>query len=254
MTAPPRISAGEVFQHFRGSSPLTRARLSALTGLSRAATTDRMKTLASRGLIGPTNEAPSTGGRPSAQYRLMPNGGAVMSVLLGARQAKVQAFDLSGQPLSAATHVETGSGGSAAILDSCMASASSLLNPMDPIPVQLVATGVALDEGAPDLEWPEYFGGRPLVIDSALGAMATAEALSRTPRLQNMLFLDVGKTIDCAVLVHGRTLGVLRTSEGGFRAHAREGHVGAGLCLRHHELPAGHRRRRGNNCEPVVGL
>jgi predicted NBD/HSP70 family sugar kinase len=87
---------------------------------------------------------------------------------------------------------------------------------MDPTPVQLIATGVALDEDAPDLEWPEYFGGRPIVIDSALGAIATAEALSRTPRPQNMLFLDVGKTIDCAVLIHGRTLGVLRTSKGAF--------------------------------------
>ena len=216
MTGTARVSAGEVFQHFRGSSPLTRARLSALTGLSRAAATDRMRTLASRGLIGPTNEAPSTGGRPSAQYRLMPNGGAVMSVLLGAREAKVQAFDLSGRPLSAAKHVETGCSRSAAILDSCLASVSSLLNPMDPIPVQLVATGVALDEDAPDLKWPEYFSGRPVVIDSALGAMATAEALSRTPRPQNMFFLDVGKTIDCAVLVHGRTLGVPRTSKGAF--------------------------------------
>ncbi|MET4585902.1 putative NBD/HSP70 family sugar kinase [Pseudarthrobacter sp. PvP022] len=216
MTVPPRVSAGEVFQHFRGSSPLTRARLSELTGLSRAATTDRMRTLESRGLIGPANEAPSTGGRRSAQYRLMPNGGAVMSVLLGASEAKVQAFDLSGQPLSATKPVATVRGGSAAILDSCLASAYSLLNSMGHLPVQLVATGVVLDEGAPDLEWPEYFAGRPVVVDSALGAMATAEALSRTPRLQNMFFLDVGKTIDCAVLVHGRTLGVLRTSKGAF--------------------------------------
>ncbi|SDP50064.1 Sugar kinase of the NBD/HSP70 family, may contain an N-terminal HTH domain [Arthrobacter sp. ok909] len=146
----------------------------------------------------------------------MPNGGAVMSVLLGDREAKVQAFDLSGQPLSAAKRVETGRGGSAAILDSCLAAASSHLNSRDAIPVQLVATGVALDEDAPDLEWPEYFGGRPVVVDSVLGAVATAEALSRTPRPQNMLFLDVGKTIDCAVLVHGRTLGVLRTSKGAF--------------------------------------
>ena len=216
MTVLPHVSAGEVFQHFRGSPPLTRARLSGLTGLSRAAATDKMRTLASLGLIGLTKEAPSTGGRPSAQYRLMPNGGVVMSVLLGAREAKVQAFDLSGQPLSAAKRVETGRGGSAAILDSCLAAASSHLNSRDPIPVQLIATGVALDEDAPDLEWPEYFRDRPVVIDSALGAMATAEALSRTPRPQNMLFLDVGKTIDCAVLVHGRTLGVLRTSKGAF--------------------------------------
>ncbi|WP_208750142.1 ROK family protein [Arthrobacter sp. PM3] len=139
-----------------------------------------------------------------------------MSVLLGAHEAKVQAFDLSGQPLNAAKRVETGRGGPAAILDSCLAAATSHLNSMDPIPLQLVATGVALDEDAPDLEWPEHFGGRPVVIDSALGAMATAEALSRTPRAQNMLFLDVGKTIDCAVLLHGRTLGALRTSKGAF--------------------------------------
>lgn len=80
MTVPPRVSAGEVFQHFRGSPPLARARLSVLTGLSRAAATDRIRSLASRGLIGPTNEAPSTGGRPANQYRLMTNGVAVMSV------------------------------------------------------------------------------------------------------------------------------------------------------------------------------
>jgi predicted NBD/HSP70 family sugar kinase len=139
-----------------------------------------------------------------------------MSVLMGARGAKVQAFDLSGQPLSAAKYVETGSNGSAAILDSCLASVSSLLNPMDPIPVQLVATGVALDEDAPDLKWPEHFGGRPVVVDSMLGATATAEAVSRTPRPENMFFLDVGKTIECAVLVQGRTPGVPRTSKGAF--------------------------------------
>jgi predicted NBD/HSP70 family sugar kinase len=216
VTVPPRVSEGGVFQHFRGSPPLTRAQVSDLTGLSRAAATDRMRTLASWGLIGPTHEAPSTGGRPSAQYRLMPNGGAVMSVLLGARDATVQVFDLTGQPLSAAKHVETGRGASAAILASCLASATSHLNPADPPSVQLVATGVALDEDAPDVEWAEYFGGRPVVVDSMLGAMATAEALSRTPRPQNMLFLDVGKTIDCAVVVHGRTLGVPRTSKGAF--------------------------------------
>jgi predicted NBD/HSP70 family sugar kinase len=146
----------------------------------------------------------------------MPNSGAVMSVLLGASEAKVQAFDLSGQPLSAAKPVETVRGGSAAILDSCLASAYSLLNSMDDISGQLVATGVVLDEGAPDLDWPEYFAGRPVVVDSALGAMATAEALSRTPRPQNMLFLDVGKTIGCAVLVHGRTMGGFRTSKEAF--------------------------------------
>jgi predicted transcriptional regulator len=61
--------ASDLFQILRDGKSRTRTELATLTGLARSTIALRIDSLMKLGLVGPTTDAPSTGGRPPRSSR-----------------------------------------------------------------------------------------------------------------------------------------------------------------------------------------
>ena len=78
-------------------TPRTRAELIKLTGLARSTVGARVDALLAAGLLTPSGEAASTGGRPPAQLAFNPDAAVVIGADLGATHALVALTDLRGR-------------------------------------------------------------------------------------------------------------------------------------------------------------
>ncbi|MDT0165696.1 ROK family protein [Actinotalea sp. AC32] len=91
-------------QLLRDRRPRTRAELANLTGQARSTVALRVDQLLSSGLVAPTGEAVSTGGRPPATFAFNPAARVVAAVDLGATHARIAVTDLAATVL--AEHLE----------------------------------------------------------------------------------------------------------------------------------------------------
>ena len=78
-------------------TPRTRAELIKMTGLARSTVGARVDALLAAGLLTPSGEAASTGGRPPARLAFNPDAGVVIGADLGATHALVALTDLRGR-------------------------------------------------------------------------------------------------------------------------------------------------------------
>ena len=76
--------AGELLQLLRDETPRTRAELAKLTGLARSTVGARVDALLATGLLAPSGEAASTGGRPPVRFAFNPEARVVVGADLGA--------------------------------------------------------------------------------------------------------------------------------------------------------------------------
>ncbi len=93
------LSSGRLFQIFRDGQPHTKAELAELSGLARSTISLRLDQLIALGLIAPSAENSSTGGRPSAQLVLNENAFVVAGVDFGASHAVASLANLGGKIL-----------------------------------------------------------------------------------------------------------------------------------------------------------
>src|SRR5918997_882803 len=91
--------ASDLFQILRDGRSRTRTELANLTGLARSTIALRIDALMELGLVGPTADAPSTGGRPSSQFALSTGSKIVIAVDIGASHVRIAVCDLAGRPL-----------------------------------------------------------------------------------------------------------------------------------------------------------
>lgn len=93
-------TVGEIFALIRANGEMTRAEITALTGLSRTAVSARLATLLGAGLIKECQPAPSTGGRPATQLSVDTDAGIVLSVAVGLSRTRLAVCDLAGGVLA----------------------------------------------------------------------------------------------------------------------------------------------------------
>src|SRR4051812_10253875 len=91
--------AGELLQLLRDETPRTRAELAKLTGLARSTVGARVDALLASGLLAPSGEAVSTGGRPPVRFAFNPEARVVVGADIGATHGRVALTDLSARPI-----------------------------------------------------------------------------------------------------------------------------------------------------------
>lgn len=91
---------GAILSAVRDGSAQTRADLVTATGLARGTVARRLGQLLDAGLVIPTGDATSTGGRPSETFQLDPHAGSVLVADVGATRARVAISDLLGRVLA----------------------------------------------------------------------------------------------------------------------------------------------------------
>lgn len=95
-------SVGEIFALIRGHQQITRAEISARTGLSRTAVGSRLTALLDTGLVIECQPAASTGGRPATQLSFNADAGVVLSVAVGISRTRLAVCNLAGAVLALA--------------------------------------------------------------------------------------------------------------------------------------------------------
>ncbi|WP_238006989.1 ROK family transcriptional regulator [Dactylosporangium sp. AC04546] len=232
--------AGELLQLLRDGQPRTRAELARLTGLARSTVSLRVDALLASGLLAPSGEAASTGGRPPARFAFNPRARVVVGVDLGATHGHVALTDLTGQPLSEVEERIEISAGPTTVLDWVVATTRRLLDEADRDVKDLVGIGIGLpgpvehSSGRPMRPpimpgWDGYdvpghvrhHWDVPVLVDNDVNIMALGEHVTAHPELDHLLFVKVATGIGAGI-ISGRRL--LRGAVG---AAGDLGHVAA---------------------------
>jgi predicted NBD/HSP70 family sugar kinase len=219
----PPSGAGELLQLMRDGRARTRGELIAVTGLARSTVGARVDALLATGLLAPSGEARSTGGRPPTRFAFNPGARVVLGADLGATHALVALTDLDGTviaergaPLEIAQGPET-------VLNWLAATGHELLAAAGRGPEELVGVGIGLPGPV------EHSSGKPsqppimpgwngfdvprfvqrsynvaVLVDNDVNIMALGERAVAWPESDNMIFLKVATGIGSGIISSGQ--------------------------------------------------
>jgi predicted NBD/HSP70 family sugar kinase len=215
--------AGPLLRLLLDGQPRTRAELIDLTGLARSTVTGRIEALLASGLVVPSGEAASTGGRPPARFRFNPSARLVLAADVGATHLSVALTDLTGTMIGSETLPLNIAEGPETVLGAIVRTGRSLLTAARRSPVDLAGTGVGLPgpvehrTGRPNHPpimpgWDSYdvvarlsadLPG-PVLVDNDVNIMALGEHSTAYPDVEHLLFVKVATGIGAGVISGGR--------------------------------------------------
>ncbi len=111
-----QLSQRSVFEALLHRSPISRADLAKVTGLSKQTTSEVIDAFEQQGLVRPIGRTSGNVGRTAVLYELSPEGGHVLGIDLGARRLTVALADIAGRVVAEADEL-TDSRGGAWVLD-----------------------------------------------------------------------------------------------------------------------------------------
>lgn len=111
-----QLSRRSVFEALLHRSPISRADLAKVTGLSKQTMSEVVDTFEQQGLVRRVGRTSGNVGRTAVLYELSPDGGYVLGIDLGARRLTVALAEIGGRVLAEADE-PTDSRGGAAVLD-----------------------------------------------------------------------------------------------------------------------------------------
>jgi predicted NBD/HSP70 family sugar kinase len=231
---------GEMFQLLRDGQPRTRADLAATTGQARSTIAARVDLLLAAGLVTPTGEAVSTGGRPPATFAFNPGARVVLAVDLGATHVRLAVTDLAGTVLSEHHEPLAIADGPDVVLDRVATIGLTLISDAGRRLADLAGVGVGLpgpvehSSGRPinppimpgwdDADVPGHLGqllGVPVLVDNDVNIMALGEHATEYPQVDHLLFVKVATGIGAGIISDGQ---ILRGAQG---AAGDLGHIAA---------------------------
>lgn len=215
--------SGEVLRLLLDGRPRTRAELIDLSGLARSTVTGRIEELVAAGLVVPSGEAASTGGRPPARFRFNPSARLILAADVGATHLSVALTDLTGDILDRATMPLNIAEGPEAVLSAVARTGRALLKKARRSVDDLAGTGVGLpgpvehSTGRPNHPpimpgWDSYdVVGRlsrelagPVLVDNDVNIMALGEHATEYADVEHLLFVKVATGIGAGVISGGR--------------------------------------------------
>ena len=225
-SSPPALAAsgaGELLQLLRDETPRTRAELAKLTGLARSTVGARVDALLATGLLAPSGEAASTGGRPPARFAFNPEARVVIGADIGATHGRVALTDLSGRPIREIGEELDITDGPEVVLDWLVATTRRLLEDTGRDASDLVGIGIGLpgpvehSTGRPMRPpimpgWDGYdVPSRvrrsfdvPVLVDNDVNIMALGEHATAHPDVEHLLFVKVATGIGAGIISGGR--------------------------------------------------
>ncbi len=209
-----------VLRALHDQSPLSRADLARLTGLTRTSVGDLVGRLISDGLIEEVGRGRSTGGKSPILLRVAPDGRHLVGVNLGDGEFSGAVVNLRGEILrSVRLPLEGRDGGAAVDLVFRLVDA---LRADDRPPLLLgigigapgiIDTGTGTVRWAVNLNWAELrLGplleqryGLPVVVANDSHAAAVAElTFFRRPRPRNLVVVKVGRGVGAGIILNGQ--------------------------------------------------
>jgi len=203
--------------------PRTRAELIDSSGLARSTVTGRIESLLASGLVVPSGEAASTGGRPPGRFRLNPMARLILAADVGATHLSVALTDLTGEIVARSTTPLNIAEGPEIVLAEVVRTGQSLLEQAGRPLADLAGTGVGLpgpvehSTGRPNHPpimpgWDSYdVAARlsrelpgPVLVDNDVNIMALGEHATEYADVEHLLFVKVATGIGAGVISGGR--------------------------------------------------
>lgn len=206
----------------RDGHPRSISEIAATTGLSRSTVKQRLDEVLRAGLVAPTGEAVTTGGRPSARFQL--NGAAwpIIGIDLGATHCLVGILDLFGNVQAwDETPIDIAEGPHV-LLEHAAAQAENLLARHGVDRARVAAIGIGLPgpiehgTGRPvdppimpgwhNYDVPGHLAdrlGAPTLVDNDVNIAALGEHTTAWPRTSDLLYVKVGTGIGAGIIAHG---------------------------------------------------
>jgi N-acetylglucosamine repressor len=218
-------------------SPLSRADLARLTGLTRTSVGDLVGTLIHDGLIEETGRGPSSGGKSPILLRVAPNGRHLIGLDLGGAQFTAGVVDLRGEILRTMRLPLDGRDGDATVelvfrlVDALRADDTTRLLGIGLGVPGIVDTSTGTVRWSVNLDWAELrLGplleqryGVPVLVANDSHAAALAElTFFRRPRPKNLIVIKVGQGVGAGIILNGQLF------QGDGHGAGEFGHVSAG--------------------------
>jgi predicted NBD/HSP70 family sugar kinase len=194
-----------------------------LTGLARSTVGARVDALLASGLLAPSGEAASTGGRPPTRFAFNPEARVVVAADLGATRARVALTDLNGRPFCEIAESLAIAEGPEPVLDWVVAAAQRMLDESGRSHSELVGVGIGLpgpvehSSGRPMRPpimpgWDGYdvpahvsrVFDVPVLVDNDVNIMALGEHAVAHPEVEHLLFVKVATGIGAGIISGGR--------------------------------------------------
>jgi glucokinase len=211
--------------------PLSIADIARRTGTSRSTVKTRLDDAVRAGLATETDEAVSTGGRPSALFRLNP-AATILGIDVGTHHSMLGLLDLYGTPRSTVEFSMDIEAGPEPILDDVVARSVAMLTAADMSMYDVAAVGIGLPgpiefaSGRPvsppimpgwdsfDVRaYMEARFGVPVVVDNDVNLAALGERTARWGDADDFIYVKVGTGIGAGIVTRGELLrGALGTA------------------------------------------
>jgi predicted NBD/HSP70 family sugar kinase/biotin operon repressor len=208
-----------VLRALHDHSPLSRADLARLTGLTRTSVGDLVGTLIDEGLIEEVGRGRSSGGKSPILLRVAPDGRHVIGLDLGEEQFSGAVVDLRGEVLRTIHLSLDGRNGDAAVelvielVDALRADDRSPLLGIGIGAPGVIDTSTGTVRWSVNLDWAELgLGplleerfGVPVVVANDSHAAAVAElTFFRRPRPNNLIVIKVGRGVSAGIILNGQ--------------------------------------------------
>jgi predicted NBD/HSP70 family sugar kinase len=200
-------------------SPLSRADLARLTGLTRTSVSDLVGSLIDDGLIEEAGRGQSSGGKSPILLRVAPDGRHLIGLDLGEAQFSGAVVNLRGQILRSIHLPLEGRNGEAAVdlvyqlVDALRADDRSPLLGIGIGAPGVIDTSTGTVRWAVNLDWAELRLGAlvesrygvPVVVANDSHAAALAElTFYRRPRPNNLIVIRIGRGIGAGIILNGQ--------------------------------------------------
>jgi N-acetylglucosamine repressor len=208
-----------VLRGLHDDSPLSRADLARLTGLTRTSVGDLVGTLIDDGLIEEVGRGQSSGGKSPILLRVAPDGRHVIGLDLGEAQFSGAVVNLRGEILRSIHLPLEGRNGDAAVelvfqlVDALRADDRSPLLGIGIGAPGIIDTSTGTVRWSVNLNWAELrLGplleqryGVPVVVANDSHAAALAElTFFRRPRPNNLIVIKVGRGVGAGIILNGQ--------------------------------------------------
>lgn len=239
---------GDLLHLMLDGLPRTRADLIELTGLARSTVAGRIEGLLSVGLLQPSGQSRSTGGRPPTRFAFNPRAKLVLAADFGVTHGRAALTDLTSTVLAEEKSTLDIADGPEATLGWLVETADRLLAQAGRCRADLAGVGIGLpgpvehDTGRPvkppimpgwdgfDVAgWVRERIGAPVLVDNDVNLMALGEHSVAYPQVDHLVFVKVASGIGAGI-ISGRQLHRGAQGSAGDLGHVQSPRGGDALC------------------------
>jgi len=245
-SAPP--GGGDLLSLMLDGQPRTRADLIELTGLARSTVAGRIEGLLALGLLQPSGQSRSTGGRPPTRFAFNPQARLVLAADFGATHGRAALTDLTATVLVEETSDLDIAAGPEPTLSWLVEVADRLLDRAGRRRADLAGVGIGLPgpvehqtgravkppimpgwDGFPVADWVGERLGAPVLVDNDVNLMALGEHSVAYPHVEHLVFVKVSTGIGAGI-ISGRRLHRGAQGSAGDLGHVQSPRGGDALC------------------------